>query len=72
MCDRPIKNASIKIKIKVNMNKWIKRNSWLVCMLIGIALLTWSIAIGEVFYWQIPVGCCFIVLGVTFESGNRI
>ena len=54
------------------MNKWIKRNAWLVCMLLGISLLTWSIAIGEIFYWQIPTACILLILGVTFESGNRI
>tara|TARA_R110000803_G_scaffold31617_2_gene70300 strand:+ start:646 stop:810 length:165 start_codon:yes stop_codon:yes gene_type:complete len=54
------------------MKKWIKENIWLGFMLVGISLLTWSIAIGEIFYWQIPTACILLILGVTFESGNRI
>jgi hypothetical protein len=48
--------------------KWLKEESWLVSMLIGISLLTWSMAVGEVFSWQIPISCMFIVMGIGLES----
>jgi len=50
-----------------NIIKWIKKEAWLIYMLIGTALLTWSM-VEEVFFWQIPVGCMFVVMGVGIES----
>ena len=54
-----------------NMIKWIKKESWLVCMLLGISLLTWSMVNGEIFTWQIPIACLFVIGGVMLES-NRL
>jgi len=52
------------------MWKWIKNESWLVCMLIGISLLTWSMVVGESFSWQIPIACMFIIGGVALENAR--
>lgn len=40
-------------------------------MLIGISLLTLAISNGEIFDWQIPLACLFIISGVVLEPHNR-
>jgi len=52
------------------MNKKIKENSWIVFMLIGIALLTWAIADGESFAWHIPIACGLLITGILIETGK--
>ena len=38
--------------------KWFKQEAWLVCMLVGISLLAWTMAAGEkIPDWQIPTAC---------------
>jgi hypothetical protein len=48
--------------------KWIKEEAWLVCMLVGISLLTWTMAAGAIHDWQIPIACAFIIIGIGIES----
>jgi hypothetical protein len=50
------------------ITKWIEEKAWLVCMLIGISLLTLTLAGMVIFPWQIPVACTFVIVGVGLES----
>jgi ABC-type Fe3+-siderophore transport system permease subunit len=48
--------------------KWGKKEAWLSCIIIGVCLLATSMVIGETFYYQIPLGCVLIMIGVGLES----
>jgi hypothetical protein len=51
------------------MNKWIKKNGWLILMAIGSSMLFWTLSNdGEHFIGQIPIACILIITGVTLSS----
>ena len=48
--------------------KLLKTKPWVVYMLIGISLLSLSMAVGEIFYYQVPIGCACIIVSLGLES----
>jgi len=54
------------------MKEFIKEEWWLGLMLVGLALLTWSISQGgESFTGQTILACAFIILGVGIGTTNK-
>jgi len=51
--------------------KFIKKECWLACMLVGICLMTWAVSQGEGFVGHIPLACLFIIAGVGMEASNN-
>ena len=74
MCDRcatALRSlASLIIKKMKRMLNWIKKECWLACMLVAIALLTWAVSQGEGFVGHIPLACILLIIGVGMESST--
>ena len=54
------------------MKQFIKEEWWLGIMLVGMALLTWSISQGgDLFTGQTILACALIIIGVSLGTQNN-